>query len=173
MVPLRTFLRRTGHDAHSAGLGRINDDVEAQYRRLADVVADLHRSSGRTVALVGWSIGGVLSREVARDHPDIVRRLVTFGTPAFGGPSYSAVAWRYSPEALAAVRARIAERSSVPISVPLTAMWSRRDGIVAPAACLDHDTPGAELIEVSSTHLGMGIDPDVWAVTQDRLQRAG
>ena len=170
MVPLRTFLRRLGHDAQSAALGRISDDVETQYLRLAEKVAALHHSTGRKVALVGWSIGGVLSREVARDRPDIVRRLVTFGTPAVGGPTYSAVAWRYSEDALAATRLRIDERSRVPITVPLTAMWSRRDGVVAPRACLDHDTPDAELIEVSSTHLGMGLDPDVWAITADRLR---
>ena len=55
--------------------------------------------------------------------------------------------------------------------MPLTVIYSRRDGIVAWQACIDHASPDAEHVEVSSRHLGMGVDPDVWAVVADRLAR--
>ena len=48
-------------------------------------------------------------------------------------------------------------------------MFSRRDGVVAWQACIDHSSPYVEHVEVSSTHLGMGTDPDVWALVADRL----
>ena len=48
-------------------------------------------------------------------------------------------------------------------------VFSRRDGIVSWEACIDRSSPYAEHVEVFSTHLGMGVDPDVWAVTADRL----
>ena len=48
-------------------------------------------------------------------------------------------------------------------------MFSRRDGVVAWQACIDRATPGVEHVEVSSTHIGMGVDPDVWAVVAERL----
>ena len=56
--------------------------------------------------------------------------------------------------------------------MPLTVLFSRRDGIVAWQACIDHSSLAVEHIEVSSTHLGLGVDPDVWAIVADRLSSA-
>lgn len=97
------------------------------------------------MALVGWSMGGVLSRETARRRPDLVAQVITFGTPVLGGHAFA------------------------PIRVPITAMWSRRDGVVSPRACIDDFSPNVVNVEVSSTHLGMGIDPDVWLEVARRL----
>lgn len=169
LLPLRGLLRRLGHDVRTAGLGRVSDDVVGQSARVADIVRSLRTETGLAVALVGWSIGGVLAREAARDAPDVVRRVVTMGTPVVGGPSYTALAGRYSGEQLAEIRAAIAERSRVAIEVPITAVWSSNDGIVNPEACIDHDSPDVEHVEVTSTHLGMGVDPDVWAVVAERV----
>jgi pimeloyl-ACP methyl ester carboxylesterase len=144
-------------------------DVPGTYLRLTERVLALVTATGRVPALVGWSIGGVVSRETAREHPEAVRRVITFGTPVTGGPASSVVGRRYSAEFLAEVRARVDERNRIPIDVPITAMWSRRDGIVAPEACIDQLSANVEHIEVSSTHLGMGLDPDVWAVIARRL----
>lgn len=58
-----------------------------------------------------------------------------------------------------------------PIPVPLTVIFTRRDGIVAWQACIDRFSPSAEHVEVSSTHIGMGVDPDVWAIVAERLAR--
>lgn len=171
LSPLRALLRRLGHDAVASGLGRVDDDVDGQTEAVAGRVADLAESAGRPVALVGWSIGGVVCREVARERPDVVRRVVTFGTPVEGGPSYTALAFRYPESYLAEIRAEIEARRSRPIQVPVTAIWSPNDGIVTPEACLDHDTLDVENVRVSSTHVGMGIDPDVWRIVADRLAR--
>lgn len=169
MAPLRQFLQGLGHDARPAGLGRIHDDVAQLSRRLHDLVTRVRAETGRPVALVGWSLGGVLSREVARHEPSSVRRVITFGTPVVGGPAYSALAWRYHPDDLAAIRAVVDARNQVGIRVPVTAIWSRWDGIVSPQACIDRLTPQVEHVEVTSTHLGMGLDPDVWSAIAARL----
>ena len=58
--------------------------------------------------------------------------------------------------------ALIDERNRIPIRVPVTAVYSRRDGIVAWQACIDEHNPHVEHVEVSSSHLGMGLDPAVW-----------
>ena len=171
LLPLRTYLRRVGHDARSIGFGRITDDVEGQYLRLRNRVNDVVREIGGPVVLVGWSIGGVLSRETARDVPAQVRRVITFGTPAVGGPAYSQVARRYDARSLRTIVEAVDERSRTLITVPITAIWSRRDGIVAPAACIDRLNPDVEHVEVGSTHLGMGIDPDVWKVVAARVEQ--
>lgn len=169
MIPLRSFLRRLGHDARPAGLGRVGDDVEALVARVVATTAELADRHDRAPALVGWSIGGVIAREVAREAPQLVRRVITFGTPVVGGPGYTALAVRYGRAELARVQAQIDERAATPITVPVTGIWSTNDGIVTPAACIDHHTIGIEHVQVTSTHLGMGLDPDVWAVVARRL----
>ena len=171
MAPLRRFLRAAGHDARSSGLGVSGPDVEAQAWRVIDRVERLARRSEDQVALVGWSIGGVISREVARERPDLVRRVVTFGSPAVGGPTHTAVGRWFGRERLEEISAAAEQRASTPIRVPLTAIRSRRDGVVAAPACIDDTTPGAENLLVTSTHLGMGLDPDVWRIVADRLAR--
>lgn len=168
---LRRFLQRLGHDARPAGLGRVTDDVDQLFPDIGRRCADIADETGRPVAVVGWSIGGVLAREAARDRPDVIDRVTTFGTPVEGGPSYTALAWRYTDRQLADIQQRVEERNRTPIEAAVTAIWSRNDGVVSPEACIDRRTPGIEHVEVTSTHLGMGIDPDVWSVVADRLAR--
>lgn len=169
LYPLRTFLRDKGHHARSAGFGRIHADVPLLASRLVDRAARLADERGRKVSLVGWSIGGVLSRETARRRPDLVERVITFGTPVTGGPANTALGRRYTELELREIEAMGRLRRQTPIRVPVTALWSRRDGVVSPRACIDDQSPDVENIEVSSTHLGMGLDPDVWAIVARRL----
>lgn len=169
LVPLRRFLRDKGHHARSAGFGRIHANVPELAARLVERTAKVAGERGRKVSLVGWSIGGVLSRETARQRPDLVERVITFGTPVTGGPAHTALGRGYTPEQLAQIEEIGRLRREVPIRVPITAIWSRRDGVVAPHACIDDYSPDVENIEVTSTHLGMGLDPDVWATIARRL----
>ncbi|MBB6628476.1 alpha/beta hydrolase [Nocardioides sp. KIGAM211] len=144
-LPLRTYLRALGYDAHGWGFGINRGDARADARRLGQQVAGLAEQHG-PVSLVGWSLGGVIVREVARLHPSYVACVVTYGSPVFGGP--------------------------VPKAVPVTAIVSRRDGIVPWRSAVDGRSPDVEHVEVDSTHLGLGFDPDVWGVVAERLARA-
>jgi len=135
-------------------------------------VRRLVEEKGTAASLVGWSLGGVIAREVARRHPDLVRRVITYGTPVTGGARHTSLA-RGSDRGADAETDRVTRRlnASSPITVPLTVMFSRRDGVVSWQACIDRSTPGVEHVEISSTHLGMGFDPDLWRVVADRLAR--
>ncbi len=115
------------------------------------------------MALVGWSLGGTIARELARSRPDAVRTVVTYGTPAVGGPTFTAAGTSWDPDE----RRRILETVdrldlTDPIRVPITAIVSRRDGIVDWRAQVDVRSTDVVHVEVRSTHLGLGIDPDVW-----------
>ncbi len=170
-APLRAYLRTLGYDARGWGLGVNRGDVESDTERLAERVvawADQHGP----VSLVGWSLGGVLSREVARRHPESVAQVITYGTPVVGGPTYTLGAGHYGPEESARIAALTEQHDREnPIQVPVTAIFTRRDGVVAWEACLDHVTPDVEHLEVRSTHVGLGFDPDVWGVIAERLAR--
>jgi pimeloyl-ACP methyl ester carboxylesterase len=155
---LRSFLTWLGHDVRGWELGRNSADI-ADLDRLverldADVAAD-----GRPRSLVGWSLGGLIAREVARRRPDLVEQVVTYGTPVVGGATYTIFARRFSTDD--------AERagdlvSDAAVPVPLTAIYSRADHVVSWRACIDHQGDDVRHVEVRSTHIGMGLDPDVW-----------
>lgn len=171
MLPLRTYLRWLGHDARPWGLGVNTGTPERDVEQLADIVAHTHRTTGRPVALVGWSLGGVVARETARLVPDSVRRVVTYGTPAIGGPTYTLSASAFGASESARIR-RLVEALDrhAPIRVPITAIYSQRDRVVSWPACIDRSSPDVEHVEVRSTHMGLGFDPDVWVVVADRLR---
>jgi Alpha/beta hydrolase family len=169
-APIRAYLRALGYDARGWGFGTNTGDPRRDVERLTRRVLDLVDQGGSSVSLVGWSLGGVIAREVARRNPEAVRRVITYGTPVLGGPEFTAVARAYRPEASVAARA-VAERldAQKPIQVPLTVVFTRRDGIVSWEACIDRSSPNAEHVEVFSTHIGLGVDPDVWGIVADRL----
>ena len=171
-APLRRYLKRLGYDARGWGFGTNVGDTSRDIARLAERVVELVAEKGAPASLVGWSLGGVVAREVARLHPEAVRRVITYGTPVTGGPTHTTVARAYSrgPDPDGHRESQRLDAAS-PIRVPLTVMFSRRDGIVAWKACIDHTSPVVEHVEVFSTHIGMGIDPDVWAIVADRLAR--
>ena len=171
-APLRAYLRRLGYDARGWGFGTNLGDPRRDVERLTRNVLETVTANGAPISLVGWSLGGVIAREVARREPAAVRRVITYGTPVVGGPRFTAVARAYSSQDSTAAEA-VAKRldAESPIQVPLTAVFTRNDGIVAWQACIDHASPRVEHVEVASTHIGMGIDPDVWEVVADRLAR--
>jgi pimeloyl-ACP methyl ester carboxylesterase len=169
-APLRRYLGRLGYDARGWGFGTNTGDLRRDVERLAERVVELVEEKGSPASLVGWSLGGVIAREVARRHPEAVRRVITYGTPVAGGAGHTSIARAYGLGADVGAE-RVARRldAETPIRVPLTVLFSRRDGIVAWQACIDHSSPSVEHIEVSSTHLGLGVDPDVWSIVADRL----
>lgn len=170
MFPLRRFLRYLGYDAHDWELGVNEGRPERDAPRVAAQVERLASATGCPVTLVGWSLGGTIAREAARQAPVAVAQVITYGTPVVGGPTHTIGARSYGPEESARISALIDELDAAsPISVPITAVFTRRDGIVSWRACIDRVSPDVRHVEVSSTHISMGFDPDVWRIIADRL----
>lgn len=167
---LRAYLRQLGYEARGWGLGTNQGRPQHDAGRLAKTVVTLARTQDRPVSLVGWSLGGVIAREIARAHPDHVDRVITFGTPVTGGPTHTFVAGTGGRGEGAWVQARQRRLDAArPITTPITAIYSRADGVVAWRACIDHVNPLVEHVEVRSPHLGLGLDPDVWQLVAARL----
>ena len=159
-APLRAYLRLLGHDARGWGLGVNRGDPERDAELLA---RRLERSDGPPVALVGWSLGGVVAREIARAVPERVRCVVTFGSPILGGPSYTLAASSYGEQECRRVQHLVEQLDADrPIATPITAIYTRHDRVVDWRACLDRTSADVRHVEVQSTHLSLGVDPDVW-----------
>ncbi len=133
-------------------LGARPDTLE-QLKRAVDLCGH-----DEPVLLVGWSLGGLFARELARAEPDCVRAVVTLGTPVWGDRRRYTNVWRlYERIAGHPVdKPPIAESVEKP-PVPTLAIWSRRDGIVgAPSARGTQETRD-KAVEVSSTHMGFAV----------------
>ncbi len=171
---LRGFLKTIGYDAVGWGLGRNRGNVPELIPAVIQRAEHVANDRGRSVRLVGWSLGGYLAREVARERPELVERVVTLGAPVVGGPSYTASAPGYVRKGydLEEIKETVLERELQPIAIPVFAIYSRTDGVVAWRACIDRfDNPLVEHHEVRSSHLGMVNSPRAFLLVADLLAR--
>ena len=170
--PLRAFLDRLGYATHDWGLGR-NRPRQGLLDACRERVADIAQRSGRQVSLVGWSLGGVYARELAKQLTPQVRCVVTLGTPFAGHVRATNAARAYelmSGQPLQHDPAR-AQRLRTPPPVPTTSIYSRSDGVVAWQCSLNDDTPLTENIEIHASHLGLGVNPLALYAVADRLRQ--
>ena len=164
--PLGRYLRYLGYDVYDWGFGRNRGDVEGDIQRVGQRVQKLHGELADTpLTLIGWSLGGVAAREVARLFEPYVREVITMGTPIIGGPKYTVVAERFAKIAdldLDKFELEVHQRNSIGIKQPVTSIYSKSDGVVGWQACIDVYNEQARNIEVNSSHFGLGANSRVW-----------
>jgi pimeloyl-ACP methyl ester carboxylesterase len=168
--PLRTFLKDQGYQAHGWKLGTNHGPRPGAEAKMQARLAELAEHYQSKVSLIGWSLGGVFAREMARRAPAQVRSVITLGSPFAGAPKASN-AWKLYERAS---QRRVEdwperERMRMPPPVPSTAIYSRSDGIVAWQGCLEREAPTTENIEVEGSHCGLGHNPAVLYAIADRL----
>jgi pimeloyl-ACP methyl ester carboxylesterase len=163
---LRWFLRRRGYHVHGWQLGRNVGATEAIVLGMGKRFHALRTRHDRRVSVIGWSLGGIYAREMARRFPDDVRQVITLGSP-FADPSATIPARLY--RALHGGSHDAGRSLASPIPVPATSIYSRSDGVVAWQSCLDTPGPQSENVEVWSSHCGLGHHPAALLVIADRL----
>jgi pimeloyl-ACP methyl ester carboxylesterase len=170
---LRMFLRSRGYDVQGWRLGRNIGPTATILSGMTGCLEGMAERSGRAVSIVGWSLGGIFARELARAHPDIVRQVITLGSPfrlANSSDSRAHAAFqRYARLHVDGAALPRRERLSKPIPVPATAIYSKLDGIVPWQACLEAPGARAENVAVYSSHLGLGHNAAALWVLADRL----
>ena len=170
--PMRRYLRHLGYDAHAWDLGRNLGPhaIGRQGEKLMERLATIFAASGRKVSLVGWSLGGLFARELAKMRPDDVRIVVSLGSPFAGREGASnanGVYRRFNPKSDVET-IRFPDLKIAP-PVPTTSIYSRSDGIVAWPCSIQDNSPFTENIEVDASHIGMGAHPAVLRILADRL----
>jgi pimeloyl-ACP methyl ester carboxylesterase len=168
---LKIYLRLLGYRVRGWGLGRNSGDVPDLLPRVLKRIMSFARRTQQEVRLIGWSLGGYLAREAARERPDLVRLVITLGTPVVGGPKYTVVARRFHRRGIdiAAIEAEIELRNQISLVTPVTAIYSRADAVVAWEACIDQNGSDVEHVEVRTTHLGFGFSAEVYKIIAQRL----
>ena len=198
MKPLRYFLERHGFKAMGWGLGVNRAGLDKDYDThtmewelppptphngefgvphlcdlMAERVKEFYEQTGKQVSLVGWSLGGVVAREVARDLPEMVDHVVTLGTPLTGGPKYTAAAPILAKKGLDLdwIEAGVEERKKKPIQCKLSAIVSKTDGVVDWSASVLPEDQQTRYIEVNVSHLGMGFNRQTMSLVLKELQQ--
>lgn len=141
--------------------------------RSVDRVRSLSATLESPVVLIGWSLGGYIAREVARDLPDEVSQVITFGTPVIGGAKYTATAdsFRKNGVDLDWIEREIAKRESTPITQRITGIIGNYDGIIADAACEDTISPNITMHRVKASHMGLGFHYPLWKIVLEALAK--
>ncbi|HEU0134712.1 MAG TPA: alpha/beta hydrolase [Allosphingosinicella sp.] len=170
---LRRTLNACGFQAYGwrqgVNLGARRDKFERLLRRIDIIAAE---TRGR-VALVGWSLGGLYARELAKRRASSVAMVVTLGTP-FSQSLRANNAWKLYE----AINDHDVDHPPVPIApdvkppVPTVAMWSPLDGIVAPASAAGEDWEADKRVELRCRHNEMVSDPGALRAIVAELARS-
>lgn len=165
-------LEQAGHRTKRWGLGFNLGPSEEKFEALRDRLAQLHRRYGRQVVLVGWSLGGIFAREIAKHQPEHVAKVVTMGSP-FSGTPYANNAWRlYQLLAGHAVdRPPVEAELAVKPPVETVALWSPRDGIVTPRSAAGHAGERDRAIALRCTHIGFSNSEEAVRTVAKELER--
>ena len=170
--PLRRALSALGYEARGWEQGR-NLGMRPQIKAsLADYLNRLHARRGSTISLVGWSLGGVFAREMARNQPQLVRQVFTLGSPINGEPDANNMLLLFRlanrGKRVNTDRAGFERRRKAP-PVPCTAIYSKTDGIVAWRCSVEDPAPNTENVEVHGSHFGLICNLEVLRVLAERL----
>jgi hypothetical protein len=110
------------------------------------------------MVIVGWSLGGLYAREIARAEPDRVRAVVTLGSPVWGDRRRYTNVWKLYER----VAGHPVDKPPIPDSedkppVPTLALWSRKDGIVGVASARGTEQTRDKEVEIDTNHMGFAV----------------
>ena len=175
MAPMRRYLKELGYDAYAWNKGRNIGGVLRMRAALRDRLGAVHSATGRKVSIIGWSLGGVYARDLALQAPDMVRSVVTLGSPFANDIRATNATRLYEALSGEAVEDNAELRTALAgdLPVPATSIYSRSDGVVNWRTCLLRPSDTAENIEVYlASHIGLGVNAAaLWAVA-DRLAQS-
>jgi pimeloyl-ACP methyl ester carboxylesterase len=168
--PLRRYLEANGYLAVGWGMGSNLGPRDGVLAGCEELLQELRRTHKRKVSLIGWSLGGIYAREMAKEFPKEVRQVITLGTPFTGHPKATNAWHLYEIVTGHRIGApEIHEPLRAPPPVPTTSIYSRTDGVVAWQCCVERLGALTENIEVEASHFGLGLNPLAWWAIADRL----
>lgn len=173
--PMRSLLEDLNYEPHGWGLGQNLKFDEHREREMADLITRIHKRAGRKISLIGWSLGGVFARELAKMHPEKVRFVITLGSPISNDRNHSSARHLFEAingrETSPQRQGRYAALEEAP-PAPTTSILTKTDGIVGWRGSLQKCAPQTENIIVPASHVGLGVNPLVMVAIADRLAQA-
>ncbi len=171
-TPLRKFLNELGYTAYGWDLGRNTAKVDF-LKTLINKIDELYEFHKEPISLIGWSLGGVFARQLAKARPHMIRQVITLGSPFRGIHQPNNVAWVYNlisgGKRIKDIDPILFENIPLPAPVPTTAVYTKEDGIVPWELCLEEEDDIHQNIQVRGSHLGLGVNHAVLDIISDRL----
>jgi pimeloyl-ACP methyl ester carboxylesterase len=175
--PMRNLLSQLGYEVTGWNLGRNVRVDNERVTAMGRCVTDLYEKTGAKISIIGWSLGGVFARELAKQMPDMVRQVITLGSPISDDFDYTNARRLFEmingprPEPMRT--GKFKKLGDAP-PVPTTSILTKGDGVVHWHGSVQHpgDNPQTENIEVFASHIGLGVNPAVMLAIADRLAQA-
>jgi len=172
--PLRRLLGDLGYQAHGWGLGENLGPTPHILRGVRRLLDRVHAEGGAPVSIIGWSLGGIFARELARASPTMARQVITLGSPiqmieadrSSASSRYESLRHLHDPRR---PRRQVRAAFLPPLEVPTTSVYSRTDGVVRWQASLIRRSDRSENIRVVGSHCGLGFNLSVVYAIADRL----
>ncbi len=173
-IPLRSFIHKLGHKVYGWGAGR-NYANTNYVDLLIEKVERIYKRHQEPITIVGWSLGGIYARQIAKHNPDIIRQIIVMGSPFKGLTEPNNLNWMYellkkskivTEELDEELKADIPK----PAPVPTTAIFTKEDGVVPWELCLEEQDNWHQNVQVRGSHLGLGVNPLVLEIIEDRLK---
>lgn len=171
---LRKFISDIGYTAYGWDIGR-NFGKEEYLDILSSRLAKIYDDHGSEVTLIGWSLGGVYARQIAKLNPQLVRQVITLGSPFRNVLESNNASWLHQlmrgGKDTTAARADLLADLPRPAGVPTTAIYTKEDGVVPWEYCLEEvEDDLHQNIQVRGSHIGLGHNAAVMQIVEDRLQ---
>lgn len=167
---LRRFINRLGFTAygweHGRNLGHFTDLDYLNQR-----VNEIYQKHNQKITLIGWSMGGIYARELAKQRPEMFNQVITMGSPFANIFAPNNVTWIYNilndPNS---IDPNFVKAIPNPAPVPTTAIYSKQDGVVPWEACQEIVSDKIHHnLEVKGSHCGLGLNPDVLQIVAEKL----
>ena len=172
-ILLRKFINKLGYTAYGWELGRNLGDLKDlnDIRKLQNRVADIRQKHNGKITLVGWSMGGIYTRELAKMNPELFHQVITIGAPFADAYAPNNVEWFYKLiKNPADVSSAWREQMPIPAPIMTTAMYSKQDGLVPWEACKEIMQDDLhQHIEVSGSHWGLVTNAEVFAIVAKQI----
>lgn len=171
---MRKLFAELNYSTHGWGLGRNLKFNDVRERAMSDVVERIYERQNAKISIVGWSLGGVFARELAKIHPDLVRSVISLGSPISNDRRYSApnrLFELFNRDLVRGQAEKLTRDLETAPPLPTTSIMTKTDGIVSWRGSVQCPTKGnqVENIIVPASHIGLGMNPFVMIAVADRL----
>lgn len=170
---LREHIAKLGYTVYDWGMGRNLGKME-YLAALVERLEKIQKKHNQKVSLIGWSLGGVFAREIAKAKPELIRQVITLGSPFQDITHPNNVAWIYTlisgGKRVEDTDWALLDNMPNPAPVPTTAIYTKEDGIVPWHVCMERkEDEWHQNVQVRGSHFGLGVNTSVFWIIADRL----